>query len=122
MPLIETEAAGRALGISALLAPLAGADATAPCGARPQGRSGERGALQLGQHTTDTHSSQITTVRSSYIHNTTCAHRYRYTLCTLRQLHPNPAQAIDGGDQQRRIIAGWLLQAACTGAKDHGIL
>ena len=100
------------LPISAQLASLAGADATAPCGARLRGRSAERGALQLGQHTTDTHSSQTTTVRSSYIHNTTCAHRYRYTLCTLRQLHPNPAQAIDGGDQRTKDRR-WMAAPGC---------
>ena len=100
------------LPISAQLASLAGADATAPCGARLRGRSGERGALQLGQHTTDTHSSQTTTVRSSCIHDTTCAHRYRYTLCTLRQLHPNPAQAIDGGDQRTKDRR-WMAAPGC---------
>jgi hypothetical protein len=63
-------------------------------------------------HTTDTHSSQTTTVRSSYIHNTTCAHRYRYTLCTLRQLHPNPAQAIDGGDQRTKDRR-WMAAPGC---------
>ena len=110
------------LPISAQLASLAGADATAPCGARLRGRSGERGALRAAS----TQQTRTAAKQLLYVLLTFTTQLALIAIATLSALYVNFTQTLHkrsmAATSGRRIVAGWLLRAACTGAKDHGIL